>query len=193
MSVKVSRNRNACSTVACRVSLFALLVLLTAVLGFGVYLKCQVMKNNIAYSNQADRIIYNPSDEVAFSGDMVIHVLKSPMGTGEYMSVFEGREVWLVEELTLRESLGIVVWFVVADIAVYAYCLWLVSRGRVGIPLWVIPLFMIPAVLYSGVIVEYGMGILFGVGSVGFYLSVVKIVALVVVLIKSRKLQRLRN
>lgn len=191
MSVKVSRNRNSCNTVAYRVSVLVLLVLLTALLGFGVYLKCQIMENNVAYSKMADRIIYNPSDEVAFSEDMSICVLKAPKGTGNYMSVFEGKEVWLVEELSIRESLFVIIWFILMDVVMYAYGVARVSQGR--IKPWGIPVFVIPAILCSGVVVEYGVRVLFGVIGIGFYFIVVKLIALVFGLMKWRKLKRIQN
>lgn len=131
VNVENAREGIAKAQKVCIIIVFVLLYLLTVVAGLYQELSCYVIDRNYSTSLGANDII-----EVA-EGRNVEEILerleyfdvKAPMGSGNYVSLFDNNTVFVVRELTLKETLQILWLFFVLDIASYIVTLVLIRKN----------------------------------------------------------------
>lgn len=116
----------------CLRAIVVLLYVLAVVAALHQSLILYAMSRNVETSKQADTIIEDVYGRGAEVLQGVEHIeLKAPKGTGNYVALFGEDEVWLVSEMSVKESLSAIALFVAIDLATYCITIWLVKKSKI--------------------------------------------------------------
>ena len=163
VNLKYEKAINKTIRVCVIVSLIFLYVL-TVVSGLYQELCVYIMGTNVSTSKTAETIIedtYNqggkPLDGASYFS------VRAPMGTGNYVAMFDENEIWVVSELSLAESIKQVYFFAFVDLASFIVTLYLLKTysGRYKKLLAVLCVFQIALLLFSMIVNSYCWHVLF--------------------------------
>lgn len=148
----------------CVIISLILLYVLTVVSGLYQELCVYIMETNVSTSKTAETIIedtYNQGGE-PLDGASYFSV-RAPIGTGNYVAMFNEEEVWVVSELSLAESLKQVYFFAFVDLASFIVTLYLLKTysGRYKKLLAALCVFQIALLLFSMIVNSYCWHVLF--------------------------------
>ena len=150
----------------CTIAVVVLLFLLTIFAGLDQELKCYIIDINVKASKTADSII---EDTHNYGGSLLVGVehieISAPKGTGNYLALFEDKEVWVVSEMTTWESLKIVAFFTILDVITYAIVIILVknymSSPKYKVRICFLVGYEILFLLFSWIVHSYSWTVLF--------------------------------
>lgn len=155
----------------CSIAVIVLVYILAIFAGLYQELNIYVMESNVASTEYAYSII---EDTNAIAGDVLAGVehleVKVPRGTGNFVAVFneEGSEivgeVWVVEEMTLWESIKSIALFTTLDILVFLITLWIVRKyfEKYKWRICALCVYQIIFIMVAWVMHSYAWSVLFG-------------------------------
>lgn len=196
MYIKSSKSVNSFAPKVTKVSFIALVILvfvLTILVGIHQNLNCFIMKTNIETSKNADLITKDPN-EVNLTEEMNIIHLKAPVGYGKYICLFNNSEVWVVDEMSVSESIGMTYLYSLLDITTYMFSLWVVyhylNKHRGATIMFIIYEFIY--LFGSSIVYEYSNKTLYNISSVGFILFFVRVLVMITVIVKAKNFNTCR-
>lgn len=177
----VSKVRSFCVTAA-----VVLIYVLALVSALHQELSLYAMELNVATSKSAETIIedeFNRGGEVLESVERV--ELKAPMGTGNYVALFENNEVWVVSEMSASDSLAVISLFSLLDLATYCMTLIIARRNHEKHPVGCAALCIYQSVfiMLAWVVHAYSLGLLFDLSWVAHLYTLIRMVVCVLVVL----------
>lgn len=184
----------------CVTTIIVLIYLLAIFAGLNQELTCYVMELNVNTSKTADSIITDEAERAKEVFEGVEHFyVSAPKGTGNYVALFGGEEIWVVDEMSTAESLKVIALFTMLDICTYAITILIIARhfNDPKYKKWVAVLagYQIVFLMFAWVVHSYSWSVLFNNTIVSPLQTLVRIIGLCVAIVmfnKSRSV-RLKN